>query len=200
MGAYSPTPFESQDFSRKVMEEVFIPVIRAMRNEGWPYVGVIYAGLMVTKEGPKVLEFNVRFGDPETQVILPRLKGDLVDIMEGCLRGKLKEVKVEWHKEAALCVVMAARGYPGHYEKGKIISGLEEAEKVKDIHIFHAGTSLADGKVVTSGGRVLAVTALGKDIEGAIKKAYSAIELIKFEGAHYRKDIGAKALKRKERV
>ena len=197
MGAYSPAPFESQDFSREVMEEVFIPVIRAMKNEGRPYVGVIYAGLMVTKDGPKVLEFNVRFGDPETQVILPRLKGDLVDIMEGCLSGKLKEVRVEWHKEAALCVVMAAHGYPGHYENGKKISGLEKIEKLKDIFVFQAGTSLVDGKVVTSGGRVLGVTALAKDIEGAIKKAYGAVELIKFEGAHYRKDIGAKALKRR---
>ena len=198
MGAYSPAPFESQDFSREVMEEVFIPVIRAMKNEGRPYVGVIYAGLMVTKDGPKVLEFNVRFGDPETQVILPRLKSDLVDIMEGCLSGKLKEVRVEWYKEAALCVVMAARGYPGQYEKGKEISGLEEIEKFKDIFVFQAGTSLADGKVVTSGGRVLGVTALAKDIEGAIKKAYGAVELIKFAGAHYRKDIGAKALRRRE--
>ncbi len=197
MGAYSPAPVQEEDFSKRVMEEVFIPVIRAMKSKGTPYVGVIYAGLMITKDGPKVLEFNVRFGDPETQPILPRLKGDLVDIIEGCINGNLKDIKVDWHRETAVCVVMASKGYPGKYENGKKIYGLEDVEKLKDVYVFHAGTALLNGEVVTSGGRVLGITALARDIEEAVKKVYEAVGLVKFEGAHYRKDIGYKALKKR---
>ena len=198
MGAYSPAPFQTADFSKEVMEEVFIPLIRAMKSQGTPYVGVIYAGLMMTEQGMKVLEFNVRFGDPETQAVLPRLKSDLVDIIEGCINGNLKDVKVDWHKDAAICVVMASGGYPGKYEKGKKIYGLEEIEKLKNIYVFHAGTAISNDGVVTSGGRVLGITAMGKDIEEAIKKVYEAVSLVKFEGAQYRRDIGAKALKKME--
>jgi len=196
MGAYSPAPFQNIDFSRKVMEEVFIPLIRAMKSRGTPYVGVIYAGLMMAGQELKVLEFNVRFGDPETQAVLPCLKSDLVDIVEGCINGNLKDVRVDWHNDAAICVVMASGGYPGKYEKGKRIYGLEEIGKLKNIYVFHAGTSLLNNEVVTSGGRVLGITAMGKDIEDAIKRVYNAIPLVKFEGAQYRKDIGAKALRR----
>jgi phosphoribosylamine--glycine ligase len=194
MGAYSPSPFQKSGFSKRVMEEVFIPVIRAMKSRGTPYVGVLYAGLMVRNADLKVLEFNVRFGDPETQPLLMRLKGDLVDIIEGCISGKLKDVQLDWHDNAAVCVVMAAKGYPGKYEKGKKIYGLEEVAKLKDVHVFHAGTSMQREEIITSGGRVLGVTAMGRDIEDAINKAYEAVSLVKFEGAYYRKDIGAKAL------
>ena len=196
MGAYSPAPLQKGDFSRKIMEEVFIPLIRAMKSRGTPYVGVIYAGLMMTEHGLKVLEFNVRFGDPETQAVLPRLKGDLVDIAEGCINGNLNDVEVDWYKDAAICVVMASGGYPGKYEKGKKIYGLEEIGKLKDIYVFHAGTAFLNNEVVTSGGRVLGITAMGKDIGEAIKRVYDAVSLVKFEGVQYRKDIGARALKR----
>jgi len=160
-----------------------------------PYKGVLYAGLMITESGLKVLEFNVRFGDPETQVILPRLKTDLIDIMESCIDGKLNETSIEWIDKTAVCIVVASGGYPGPYKKGEIITGIKQAEELQDVIVFHSGTALAGGDIVTSGGRVLGVTALGANIEQAIDKAYVAVEKIHFNKMYFRNDIADKALK-----
>lgn len=195
MGAYSPAPVYTPEIHQQVIDHILKPVIAAMREEGREYVGVIYAGLMITPQGPKVLEFNARFGDPETQVVLPRLKTDLVDIIEAVLERRLEEQQVEWLPGAAVCVVMASEGYPGDYHKGLPISGLEGS--LPDTMIFHAGTELLDGQIVTAGGRVLGVTARGEDIRGAIDLAYRALERIRFKGCHYRKDIGYRALQHK---
>jgi phosphoribosylamine--glycine ligase len=195
MGAYSPAPVVTVNVLKEVEEKVFRRMIDGMRKEGNPFVGVLYAGIMITKDGPKVLEFNVRFGDPETQPIMMRLKTDLVDIIERVLDGKLDNIAVDWEPKAAVCVVLASKGYPGEYEKGKEISGLDEAKALKDAVIFHAGTSLKNGKTVTSGGRVLGVTAMADTIESAINRVYSVVHMIKFDGMHYRSDIGRKALK-----
>jgi phosphoribosylamine---glycine ligase len=195
MGAYSPAPVVTDRILKEVEEKVFKRMIDGMRGEGTPFVGVLYAGIMITKDGPKVLEFNVRFGDPETQPILMRLKTDLVDIIEHILGGKLDKIKIEWEKKAAVCVVLASKGYPGEYEKGKEITGLDDAKTLKDAFVFHAGTSLKDGKIVASGGRVLGVTAMADTIESAINRAYSVVHMVKFDGMHYRSDIGKKALK-----
>jgi phosphoribosylamine--glycine ligase len=195
MGAYSPAPVVTDMILKEVEDKVFRRMIGGMRKEGAPFVGVLYAGIMITKEGPKVLEFNVRFGDPETQPILMKLKTDIVDIIEHILEGKLDKIKVEWDKRAAVCVVLASKGYPGDYEKGKEISGLDDTKALKDAVVFHAGTSLKNGKVVTSGGRVLGVTAMADTIESAINRAYSVVHMVKFDGMHYRSDIGRKALK-----
>jgi phosphoribosylamine--glycine ligase len=178
------------------MEKIMIPTVRGMAQEGRKYRGLLYAGLMIQDEQPKVLEFNARFGDPETQPLLMRLKGDLVPILEATIDGQLSKFKVQWDDRAAVCVVMASAGYPGSHEKGKVISGLEEAAKVPDAFVFHAGTAFQEGKVVTSGGRVLGVTAVGQGIREAIAKAYEVVRKISWEGAHFRKDIGQKALKR----
>jgi len=194
MGAYSPAPVVTDKILKEVEEKVFKRMIDGMAKEGMPFVGVLYAGLMITKDGPKVLEFNVRFGDPETQPILMRLKTDIIDIIEHILEGKLDKIKIKWDKRAAVCVVLASKGYPGEYEKGKEISGLDGTKTLKDAVVFHAGTSLKDGKVVTSGGRVLGVTAMADTIESAINKAYSVVHMVKFDGMHYRSDIGRKAL------
>lgn len=204
MGAYSPAPVVTRNLEQRIMDEIIRPVISGMAKEGRPYKGVLYAGIMVTDEGPKVMEFNVRYGDPENQAIMPRLKEDLVDIMEAIIDGNLPQRDLEWDERACVCVVLASRGYPGKYEKGKEISGLEEAKKMDDVVIFHAGTKLqkteertGQGKptLITNGGRVLGVTALGKDIRSAIDRSYEAIEKIHFNGMHYRKDIGYRALK-----
>ena len=195
MGAYSPAPVVTDKILKEVEDNVFRRMIDGMNKEGAPFVGVLYAGIMITKEGPKVLEFNVRFGDPETQPILMKLKTDIVDIIEHILEGKLDKIKVEWDKRAAVCVVLASKGYPGDYEKGKEISGLNDTKSLKDAVVFHAGTSLKDGKIVTSGGRVLGVTAIADTIESAINGAYSVVHMVKFDGMHYRSDIGRKALK-----
>ncbi|RUM41637.1 MAG: phosphoribosylamine--glycine ligase [Desulfurobacterium sp.] len=195
MGAYSPAPVLSEEMEKEVQEKVIKPILRGMREEGHPFKGILYAGLMITEEGPKVLEFNVRFGDPEAQVILRRLKTDLVDVCQSIIEGKLID-NLEWIPETAICVVLASKGYPGKYEKGKVITGIEEAEKIDNVVVFHAGTAVKDGKLVTNGGRVLNVTALGKDIVEARGNVYKAIEKIHFDGMHYRKDIGLKALKR----
>ena len=195
MGAYSPAPVLSEEMEKEVQEKVIKPILRGMREEGHPFKGILYAGLMITEEGPKVLEFNVRFGDPEAQVILRRLKTDLVDVCQSVIEGKLID-NLEWIPETAICVVLASKGYPGKYEKGKVITGIEEAEKIDNVVVFHAGTAVKDGKLVTNGGRVLNVTALGKDIVEARGNVYKAIEKIHFDGMHYRKDIGLKALKR----
>ncbi|MBU1933505.1 MAG: phosphoribosylamine--glycine ligase [Candidatus Omnitrophica bacterium] len=196
MGAYSPAPVVSEDLLSDIIAKVFRPIIKGLSGDGKIYRGVLYGGLMITEKGPIVLEFNVRFGDPETQAILPRLKSDLVDIAFACIEGRLDKMRIEWDDRQCLCVVAASRGYPGPYERDKEIKGLEDAKITRDLVVFHAGTSLKKGKIVTSGGRVLGVAGLGKDIMSARKKAYEGIERINFDGMHYRKDIGDKAIKR----
>ena len=195
MGAYSPAPIVSKNILGSVIKDVFRPLIDGLRKEGKVYKGVLYAGLMMTKNGPMVLEFNVRFGDPETQAILPRLKSDLVDIMLACIDGTLDKIDVKWDKSPCISVVCASKGYPDEYEKNIEISGLKEAGEIKDVIVFHAGTRYENGKLLTDGGRVLGVTSLGKDIESAKINTYKAIEKIKFRGMHYRKDIGDRAIK-----
>ncbi|MDD5131021.1 MAG: phosphoribosylamine--glycine ligase [Candidatus Omnitrophota bacterium] len=196
MGAYSPASIVTADVLVEVMEKVIYRIIDGLAKEGIGYRGVLYAGIMLTKEGPKALEFNVRFGDPETEVILPRLKSDLVEVMLAATDEELIKVKnLYWDPRACVCVVCASGGYPGDYAKDKEIKGLEEAEKLKDIVVFHAGTKKSGDKILTSGGRVLGVTGLGDTIEDAIHKTYKAVSKINFEGMHYRKDIGAKAIR-----
>ncbi|HUT32211.1 MAG TPA: phosphoribosylamine--glycine ligase [Planctomycetota bacterium] len=194
MGAYSPAPVITDDQAARIEREILIPIVHAMNAEDRRYKGVVYAGVMMTDDGPKVLEFNVRFGDPETQPILARLQGDLVPVLAAIAEGNLQKAELVWDPRPAVCVVMASGGYPGRYEKGKVIQGLDAAAALDDVTVFHAGTALKDGKVVTAGGRVLGVTALGDDIRGAIARAYEAVKLIRFDGAHYRTDIGARAL------
>ncbi len=196
MGAYSPAPVLDHLLREKAMKTVMIPAVQGMAKEGTPFKGVLYAGLMVDKDEIKVLEFNTRLGDPETQPILMRLENDLVPLMEACCDGTLHQHSVKIDPRAAICVVISSGGYPGYYEKGKEISGLEEAGKTADTVVFHAGTALKDGRVVTAGGRVLGVTSLGNTVKEAIDKAYKACSKISFNGHFYRKDIGAKALKR----
>jgi len=195
MGAYSPVPFYPDEFKKRVLEEILKPTVKGLRSEGKEYKGVLYAGLILTKEGPKVLEFNARFGDPETQVILPRLKTDLIDILNAVIDNALHKVNIEWEDNAAVCVVVASGGYPGKYQKGKPISGLEKLEKMKDIIAFHAGTKFQDDQVITSGGRVLGITAWDETISKAKEKAYKAVKEIYFEDMYYRKDIALKAIK-----
>ena len=195
MGAYAPAPVMTPELSERVMEEILKPTIEGMKKEGRPYKGCLYAGLMITAKGPKVVEFNARFGDPETQVVLPLLKSDLVEVMLACVDGKLAETNIEWSNEAAVSVVMASDGYPGDYEKGKTITGIDEAEKNGAL-VFHAGTAEKDGRIVTAGGRVLNVVGVAKDIRAAVDKAYAGVQKISFDGAHYRKDIAHRALER----
>jgi phosphoribosylamine--glycine ligase len=195
MGAYSPAPVITDEVMEEIKSKILYPTIQGLTNEGREYIGVIYLGLIITDDGPKVLEYNCRFGDPETQVVLPRLKTDLVSIMEACLEGKLEEKDITWDTRATLCVVLASSGYPGSYKKGVEIFGLKEAKKLKDVIIFHAGTTQKDDKILTSGGRVLGVTAYGEDIRQAKDTAYIACSKINFDGIYYRKDIGYRALK-----
>ena len=195
MGAYSPAPVVTQELFDQVMDRIMIATVEAMAAEGRPYKGVLYAGLMIKDGVARVLEFNARFGDPEAQPLFMRLDGDLLEIMEAVIDERLDEVTLNWHDDASICVVMASGGYPGSYEMGKVIDGLEEAEAMEDVKVFHAGTAEKDGKIVTSGGRVLGVTARGKDIPEAIDRAYRACDAISWEGAQYRRDIGAKAFK-----
>ena len=192
MGAYSPALVFTEELKQQVIDEIMIPTVRAMAKEGRYYRGILYAGLMLTESGPKVLEFNARFGDPETQPIMMRIKNDIVPIFEACIDGTLAKQSLQWRQEPTICVVMAAKGYPSSYEKGKEISGLNSDENRQAV-VFHAGTKLENGKVLTNGGRVLGVTALGSDINQAIKNAYSAVDKIKWDGIHYRKDIGNKS-------
>lgn len=194
MGAYAPAPVGGGEVNRIALEKVLYPMVRAMAAEGRLYRGVIYAGLMITRQGPMVLEFNARLGDPEAQPVLMMLKSDLVEIMESVIDGRLDRVKVEWNEGAAICVVLASGGYPGEYEKGREIKGLDRVPE--GVTVFHAGTGLKDGRVVTAGGRVLGVTAAGKNIPTAISLAYRGAEAISFEGMHYRRDIGLKAVRR----
>ncbi len=196
MGAYSPAPVVTADLLSKVQKDILEPSVFALENEGALFKGVLYVGLMVTKEGPKVLEYNCRFGDPETQAVLPRLKTDLVDICLAVIEGRLSKIKIEWDKRPSVCVVVASGGYPDKFAKGYTVEGLDKAEQLHDVIVFHAGTADAQCNVVTSGGRVLGVTGLGDNIGDAINKAYKAVSMISFKDMHYRKDIGAKALNR----
>ncbi|MBT7261678.1 MAG: phosphoribosylamine--glycine ligase, partial [Desulfobacula sp.] len=196
MGAYSPAPVLDHSLRQKAMNEVMIPAVQGMAKNGTPFKGVLYAGLMVDKDQIKVLEFNTRLGDPETQPILMRLENDLVPLMEACCDGTLHNYSTKIDPRAAMCVVISSGGYPGNYETGKEIFGIDEANDVKDTVVFHAGTSLKDGKTITSGGRVLGVTALGDTVKDAIERAYEACSKISFDKQFYRNDIGAKALKR----
>lgn len=194
MGAYSPAPVYTEALAREVEETILKPSVQALKAEGRTYVGVLYAGLMLTPQGPKVLEYNARFGDPETQPVLMRLETDLVDIIQAILEKRLPEQSVVWSKDAAVCVVVAAKGYPGDYEKGQVITGLDDA--LPGVEIFHAGTANRNGQIVTNGGRVLGVTAKSAGIKEAIDLAYQQLAKTSFEGAHYRKDIGRRALER----
>jgi phosphoribosylamine--glycine ligase len=189
MGAVSPAPAYGLELAEVVDKNIIQRTIDAMANEGIPFKGILYTGLMLTKTGPKVLEYNCRFGDPETQVVIPRLKTDLIDIVDAVINNNLSNIKIEWKDETAVCVVMSSGGYPGVYEKGKIINGINEAESL-DTVVFHAGTELYNNKIVTASGRVLGVTALGEDIRDARKKVYEAVSKIHFDSAYYRKDIG----------
>jgi len=195
MGAYSPVPIMTSELYRGVEKNILVPTVHAMNKEGRPYKGVIYIGLMITSAGPMVLEFNVRFGDPEAQVILTRMKSDIVPIMLATISGGLDNVDLEWLPQASVCVVMASGGYPGQYDNGKEIKGLDSLKNQEGISVFHAGTKSENEKIVTNGGRVLNVVACGRDIKEAQKKVYEAVSKISFDGAHYRRDIADKAIK-----
>ncbi len=194
MGAYSPAPIATSEVLKIVERDVFVPIVDALRQDGAPYRGVLYAGLMLTAAGPKVLEFNCRFGDPETQVIVPRLDSDLLDLLDAVVDGRLADLDIRWKPQAAVCVVMTAKGYPGQYESGKVIAGIEAAQSLSGVDVFHAGTKMLEHLVLTAGGRVLGVTALAPTIADAKRRAYEAVSCIHFDGAHYRRDIAAKAL------
>jgi phosphoribosylamine--glycine ligase len=194
MGAYSPAPVVTGEVQEKIIEKILRPIIYGMGEEGRPYKGVLYAGLMIHEGHPKVLEFNARFGDPETQPVLMRMKGDIVPILQACMNGTLSRHKIEWDNCPSVCVVMASKGYPGDYEKGKVIEGLKEVSRMEGVFVFHAGTTLQDGRVMTNGGRVLGVTGLGEDIPRAIERAYQAVKKVSWDGVYYRTDIGQKAL------
>lgn len=196
MGAYSPAPVIDKAMHETIMETIMRPTVRAMEKEGYPYKGVLYAGLMITEDGPKVLEFNARFGDPEAQPLLMLLKTDLIDILEACIDGNLDKIAIGWHDGATVCVVMANKGYPGQYEKGQVIGGLDKVSDMDEIVAFHAGTSLKDKNIIATGGRVLGVTAKGANIAKAIDNAYKAVSKIRWDGVYFRKDIGRKALNR----
>jgi len=197
MGAYSPAPVITRELEEEIMEKVMWPTLRGLKTEGIQYKGILYAGLMIKNNSPYVLEFNCRLGDPETQPVLSRMDADLVDVAFAITDEKLSEVNIQWRPDPSVCVVVASGGYPGKYEKGKIIKGLESIKDEKDVYVFHAGTSFENDHVVTAGGRVLGVTGLGADVGAARDKVYRAIEKIHFEGMHYRKDIAQRALKRR---
>jgi len=195
MGAYSPAPVVTEEVHGKIMEEVMIPTIRGMASEGRPYRGVLYGGLMIKDGQPKVLEFNARFGDPENQPIMMRMKGDIVPLLEACIDGNLGG-PIDWDSRWAVCVVMASKGYPGSYEKNMVIHGLDKVAEMEDVFVFHAGTARAGEEIVTSGGRVLGVTGLGEGVKEAIERTYSAVKKIHWEGVYCRTDIGKRALDR----
>jgi phosphoribosylamine--glycine ligase len=200
MGAYSPAPVVTEKMMNQIVREILVPAVDGMNRSGTPYKGVLYAGLMITAGGPRVLEFNVRFGDPETQPILMRLKSDLLPVMLAVCDGTLDQVTLEWDPRPTVCVVMASGGYPDSYEKGKKITGLKDAEQLDDVVVFHAGTAAKNGDIVTAGGRVLGVTAIGQTIADAKTRAYQAVDKIKFDGAYCRRDIADKAIKRKKQL
>jgi phosphoribosylamine--glycine ligase len=195
MGAYSPAPVINKTLEKEIMNTIVIPAIRGMKKEGMTYKGVLYAGLMIDNNKPFVLEFNCRFGDPEAQVVLTRLESDLLDMLTACAKERLRDINVLWKNDASVCVVGASEGYPGPYKKGYSINGLDMIKKMDNIVVFHAGTTIGNNHIVTSGGRVIGVTALGANIKEAIKRAYQGIEAISWQGIYYRKDIGFKALK-----
>jgi phosphoribosylamine---glycine ligase len=196
MGAYSPAPVVTPEVAQAIMDRIMWPTVRAMAAEGRPYSGVLYAGVMITKDGPKVLEFNVRFGDPECQPLIMRMKSDVLDALIACREGRLDRLGLEWYDEAALTVVMATRGYPGPYPKGSRIGGLDRAADLEDVVVFHAGTKIVDGVCVADGGRVLGVTARGHGVEAAQRRAYEAVALIDWPEGFYRRDIGWRAIGR----
>lgn len=192
MGTFSPSRIYTAEMEKFCMEKIYKPTIEAMNREDRKFKGVLYFGLMITSEGPKVLEYNARFGDPETQVVLPRLKTDIIDIFDACIDERLDEIAIEWEDKAAVCVILASGGYPGKYETGYEIQGIKEAAKDSDTAIFHAGTKGENGKCFTSGGRVLGVASVGENLDEAIAKAYKGVSKISFKDVHYRKDIGIK--------
>jgi phosphoribosylamine--glycine ligase len=196
MGAYSPAPVVTEELHDVIVETVVKPTIAGMASEGCPYSGILYVGLMIKNGKPRVVEFNARFGDPEAQPLLMRMKSDIVPVLQACARGNLEQDSIEWHDKAAVCVVMASGGYPASYEKGFEIMGLDTVLEMDDVYVFHAGTSLQDGKVVNTGGRVLGVTGLGTTVADAIECAYGAVDKVNWSGVHFRKDIGKKALNR----
>jgi len=192
MGTFSPSRIYTPELAEYCMEKIFKPTVEAMNSEGRKFKGVLYFGLIITKDGPKVLEYNARFGDPETQVVLPRLKNDIVEIFNAVIDERLHELEFEWDDNAAVCVVMASGGYPQKYQTGYEIEGINDAERDEKVIVFHAGTRLENGKILTNGGRVLGVTALGDTLDAAIERAYNAVAKTRFENMHYRKDIGKK--------
>ncbi len=196
MGAYSPAPVITPELQDYIMHRIVYPTINGMRSQGRTFKGVLYVGLMITDDGPKVVEFNCRFGDPEAQVLLPRLETDLVPVLDACIDGTLADVEVTWKSGSAVCVVIASGGYPDAYEKGKVITGLNDASALKDVAVFHAATKAQNGQTVTDGGRILGVTALASDLESAVDRAYQGVSEIHFDQAHFRTDIGYRALAR----
>ena len=196
MGAYSPAPVVTPALHDEIVETIVKPTIAGMASDGCPYSGILYVGLMIKNGKPRVVEYNARFGDPEAQPLLMRMKSDIVPVLQACARGNLQQASIEWHDKAAVCVAMASGGYPASYEKGFEITGLEDVLAMDDVVVFHAGTTLKDGKIVNSGGRVLGVTGLGSTVAEAIDCAYRAVAKISWNGAHFRKDIGQKALNR----
>ena len=190
MGTISPNPFYTEEVARECMEKIFLPTINAMNAEGRPFKGCLYFGLMLTPQGPKVIEYNSRFGDPETQVVLPRLETDFAEIVKAVAEERLADLDIQWSQKASACVVMASGGYPGSYPKGLEIHGLDEHGQVEGVTVYHAGTKWEEGKFLTNGGRVLGITALGGTLEEALDRAYAGVEKISFEGAMYRRDIG----------
>jgi phosphoribosylamine--glycine ligase len=200
MGAYSPAPVMSADMTRRTMDEIVLPTVRAMKAQGTPYKGVLFAGLMITADGPKLIEYNVRFGDPETQVLMLRLMSDLVPALQASCDGMLKNFDLRWFPDAALTVVMAAKGYPGSYAKGSVIEGLDAAAAVEGVEIFHAGTKADDGRILANGGRVLNVSALGKTVGQAQARAYQAVDRIQWADGFCRRDIGFRAVERERKL
>ncbi len=192
MGAFSPSRIYGCELERSCMRDIFLPTVKAMESEGRAFKGCLYFGLMITQDGPKVIEYNARFGDPETQVILPRLKNDIIDVIDAVIDGKLDKIDIEWDDRPAVCVVMASGGYPSSYRTGFEISGIEEAEEDDNVTVYHAGTRYEGGRYYTAGGRVLGVTAMDDSFEAAVDRAYAAVGKIRFENMHFRKDIGRK--------
>jgi phosphoribosylamine---glycine ligase len=193
MGAFSPADIWTNELEAQFEEQVMRPLLASLRTHGIVFRGLLFPGLMIASDGPRVLEFNCRFGDPETQAILPRMKSDLLTLLQATIDGKIDNCAIEWDERSSVTVVMASGGYPDKYEVGKTISGLDDAATLDDVHVFHAGTKRTNGKVVTAGGRVLAVTALGRDVQAARKRAYEAVAMIHFDGAHFRRDIASGA-------
>ncbi|CAN5569841.1 phosphoribosylamine--glycine ligase [soil metagenome] len=195
MGAYTPTPVITPAMLTSIEREVFVPIIDGLVREGIEYKGILYAGMMLTSNGPRVLEFNCRFGDPETQPLMMRLKTDIVEVMLAVAEGRLDQIELKWDERPAICVVATSKGYPGNYPKGLPITGVDKADALRDVKVFHSGTAMKDGQLVTDGGRVLGVTAIGRDIAEARRRAYEAMKLIHFEGMHYRTDIAHQAVR-----